>query len=60
VTDASGKYQLLLPPGDYFVASVAAGYEWQAQEVDNLPVGQTVQVDFALKPVTAPTPPVPK
>ncbi len=60
VTDASGKYQLLLPPGDYFVASVAAGYEWQAQEVDDLPVGQTVQVDFALKPVTAPIPSVPK
>jgi len=51
VTDESGNYKLLLPPGDYFVAAVAEGYEWQAQEVDGLQVGQTVQVDFALQPV---------
>ena len=51
VTDEKGNYKLLLPPGDYFVAAVAEGYEWQAQEVDGLQVGQTVQVDFALQPV---------
>jgi len=50
VTDENGNYKLLLPPGDYFVAAVAEGYEWQAQEVDGLQVGQTVQVDFALQP----------
>jgi hypothetical protein len=52
-TDESGNYKLLLPPGDYFVAAVAEGYEWQAQEVEGLQTGQTVQVDFALQP--APT-----
>jgi len=51
VTDENGNYKLLLPPGDYFVAAVAEGYEWQAQEVGGLQVGQTVQVDFALQPV---------
>jgi hypothetical protein len=50
VTDESGNYKLLLPPGDYFVAAVAEGYEWQAQEVNGLQTGQTVQVDFALQP----------
>jgi hypothetical protein len=50
VTDETGKYKLLLPPGDYFVAAVAEGYEWQAQEVEGLQTGQTVQVDFALQP----------
>jgi hypothetical protein len=50
VTDETGKYKLLLPPGDYFVAAVAEGYEWQAQEVNGLQTGQTVQVDFALQP----------
>ncbi len=50
VTDENGNYKLLLPPGDYFVAAVAEGYDWQAQEVDGLQVGQTVQVDFALQP----------
>ena len=55
VTDENGNYKLLLPPGDYFVAAVANGYDWQAQEVDGLQVGQTVQVDFALQPsVTTP------
>jgi len=49
-TDESGNYKLLLPPGDYFVAAVAEGYEWQAQEVNGLQTGQTVQVDFALQP----------
>ena len=51
VTDENGNYKLLLPPGDYFVAAVAEGYEWQAQEVDGLQVSQTVQVDFALQPI---------
>ena len=51
VTDENGNYKLLLPPGDYFVAAVAEGYDWQAQEVDGLQVGKTVQVDFALQPV---------
>jgi len=50
VTDENGNYKLLLPPGDYFVAAVAEGYEWQAQEVNGLQTGQTVQVDFALQP----------
>jgi hypothetical protein len=53
VTDENGNYKLLLPPGDYFVAAVAEGYDWQAQEVDGLQVGQTVQVDFALQPSAA-------
>jgi hypothetical protein len=49
-TDENGNYKLLLPPGDYFVAAVAEGYEWQAQEVEGLQAGKTVQVDFALQP----------
>lgn len=50
ITDDNGNYRLLLPPADYFVAAVAEGYNWQAQEVDGLQAGQTVQVDFALQP----------
>ncbi len=48
VTDREGNYQLLLPPGDYFISATADGYDWQAQEVDGLQSGQTVVVDFAL------------
>lgn len=49
ITDDNGNYKLILPPADYFVAAVAEGYNWQAQEVE-LQAGQTVQVDFALQP----------
>lgn len=50
VTDENGNYKLLLPPGDYFVAAAAEGYGWQAQEVDGVEVGRTIQVDFILEP----------
>ncbi len=53
VTDSQGNYQLLLPPGDYFISATADGYDWQAQEVDGLQSGQTVVVDFALNRMQA-------
>ena len=56
VTDDDGHYQLLLPPGSYFIAAFAHGYQAQAQEVDNLRAGQTVTVNFALTPASAPPP----
>ncbi len=49
ITDRNGEYQLLLPPGDYFVTATADNYEWQAKEVDGLQAGQQVIVDFALR-----------
>ncbi|MFA0749632.1 MAG: hypothetical protein SLRJCFUN_000035 [Candidatus Fervidibacter sp.] len=56
VTDDNGHYQLLLPPGSYFIAVFAQGYQAQAQEVDNLQTGQTVTVDFALTPLSTSPP----
>ncbi|MDT7896903.1 MAG: carboxypeptidase regulatory-like domain-containing protein [Armatimonadota bacterium] len=56
ITDDNGHYQLLLPPGSYFIAAFARGYQAQAQEVDNLQAGQTVTVNFALTPASAPPP----
>lgn len=53
ITDDNGRYQLLLPPGSYFIAAFAQGYQAQAQEVDNLQTGQTVTVDFALTTLPA-------
>lgn len=47
LTDADGNYQLVVPPGTYFVAAGADGYEWQAQEV-TVTVGATATADFAL------------
>lgn len=56
LTDSNGNYHLSLPPGEYFLTVVKEGYEWQAVQV-TVQLGQTMEVNFALKPLGSSTPP---
>jgi hypothetical protein len=48
ITDDAGRYQLVVPPGTYYLEVVAPGYETRKSEifkvVDNLPLNMPIQL----------------